>query len=112
MVRFPLIASLCFVVVACNAKGSTPYARCIELRNLSVANAEQDARDAKMKGDVRLLMIGGLVGEVPGSDGREIAVRMIDGTTDREAPECWKLRRKAENYALRYNEQMLRLLSP
>jgi hypothetical protein len=99
-------------LAACGLEAGDPFVRCNELRSLDVAKSEQDALAAKLRGDVRLLMIGGLVGEVPGADERNWAVRMIEGTTDRETTECRRLRHKAESYARRYNQRMTQLVSP
>ena len=68
-------------------------------------DAVADAREALAKGDRRLLMVGGFVGEVPGVPNPDAyPTRMMDGTSDTTTEACARQHSIAETYAAKYNE--------
>ena len=70
-----------------------------------------DARTALGKGDHHLLMLGGLVGVVPGVPSGVAANATdaveIEGTSDVTTDACRRLRGVAETYATKYNETIV-----
>ncbi len=95
------VAALAFTL-ACQKPPCPPLAR------LERADPIADARSAASRGDHRLLMLGGVVGTAPGSDGGASGrTKFLEGTSDTETEACARMRPVAERYALAYNMTML-----
>ena len=78
--------------------------RCPSIEILSQRDAAKDARAAIAKGDNRLLLLGGFVGQVPGVPNADNdSTRMIEGTSDTATEACMRQRGIAEAYAKKYN---------
>jgi hypothetical protein len=80
---------------------------CPELTKLGRANPVADAEAAILRGDRRLLMLGGYVGVIPGAEGTSAPTRMLEGTGDANTSACDAMRPVAEKYALAYNRALL-----
>jgi hypothetical protein len=93
---------LCIAVLStCSPK---EQASCPELANIVERDPAMDARAALARSDNRLLMLGGLVGTIPGvTNAGNHSTRMLEGTSDTETEACRKLRPKAKDHAARYN---------
>jgi hypothetical protein len=83
---------------------------CPAVSNLVNRDAVADARAALAKGDRKLLMLGGYVGEVPGVPNvRDHPTEMMEGTSDTETEACMnpRLRDVAAAYASKYNRTVV-----
>ena len=120
------LLALC-MVTACHRRPPGPLANCRALLDLPKRNAAADADSAAGRGDLRVLMLGGFVGEVPGvtsfpattspdkvgtiapygNGSRYIGARMMRGTSDVETRQCFALKPATRRYAFAYNQRML-----
>ena len=88
-----------------------------QMQWLSHADARRDVATALKRGDKRFIGVYGVASEVPGvSDSglvHRFGVRFIEGTSDvRPTPESRRLNTLARDYALRYNQLLLRHVRP
>lgn len=96
------VAALVAVALAAHYRRSVPD-ECPEIEPMVRADPAADAKVAVARGDRRFLMLGGIVGVVPGGIAGA-PTRMLDGTGDVVTPACLRLRSVAERYALTYNQ--------
>lgn len=86
---------------------------CPGLERLKTADPVADAKAAHDRGDDHLIMLGGLVGTVPGisySRTDRLPLVMIAETSDTTTEACSKLRPVAERYVPLYNSTIARLI--
>jgi hypothetical protein len=86
---------------------------CPGLERLKTADAAADANAAHARGDDHLIMLGGLVGSIPGASESVISQLphvMLEETSDTTTEACDNLRPVAERYAPIYNSTIAGLI--
>ncbi|WP_293970302.1 hypothetical protein [Sphingomonas sp.] len=98
------------VIIVLGGCGSRPaLTSCPAIESLNGRDPTVDARKAFTQGDRRLLMMGGIVGTIPGAENSNIPSRMLAGTSDTEPLACSNLRTNAQRYAETFNKEMSEL---
>jgi hypothetical protein len=99
-VHIALLAAVSAALASCSQKVQD---KCEELASMLQSDPEKMAIEAKQRGDLSPLSLGGLAPEIPGYSGRYRDPRELPGTKDTATPGCRSLRKQAANYAYRYN---------
>ncbi len=98
--------TLLAAAIVLSSCGHRKEASCPALDALAQRDAKADATAAANRGDERLVMVGGFVGELPGGLSHQ-QVRVLEGTGD-TSKSCLKKRRIAFRYARTYNRTILK----
>jgi hypothetical protein len=109
VIRHCLIIALFGMVASCDQPQQD--GGCLELKSLPGRNGEADAKLSFRKGDKRVLMMGGLVGETPGAGNYRGGYRVLEGTSDMTTQACRGLRKEATPYVDLYNREMVAMIT-